>query len=52
MFNGRALLKFLASVNQQSCKCHKSQRMGISGLLPLLKEVSVNGHISEFKGKK
>ncbi|KAE8537607.1 hypothetical protein D1P53_006315 [Cryptococcus gattii VGV] len=26
--------------------------MGISGLLPLLKEVSVNGHISEFKGKK
>ncbi|OXG45228.1 exonuclease 1 [Cryptococcus neoformans Bt120] len=26
--------------------------MGISGLLPLLKEVSVHGHISEFKGKK
>ncbi|WVQ71361.1 hypothetical protein IAR50_000889 [Cryptococcus sp. DSM 104548] len=26
--------------------------MGISGLLPLLKEVQVNGHISNFKGKK
>lgn len=26
--------------------------MGISGLLPLLEEVSVHGHISEFKGKK
>ncbi|WRT66840.1 uncharacterized protein IL334_003803 [Kwoniella shivajii] len=26
--------------------------MGISGLLPLLKEITVNGHISEFKGKR
>ncbi|WVF72498.1 hypothetical protein IAT40_007314 [Kwoniella sp. CBS 6097] len=26
--------------------------MGISGLLPLLKEIQVNGHISEFKGKR
>ncbi|WWC85189.1 uncharacterized protein L201_000047 [Kwoniella dendrophila CBS 6074] len=26
--------------------------MGISGLLPLLKEIQVNGHVSEFKGKR
>ncbi|ORY32105.1 PIN domain-like protein [Naematelia encephala] len=26
--------------------------MGISGLLPLLKEIQVNGHVSHFKGKR
>ncbi|WVW83475.1 hypothetical protein I302_105496 [Kwoniella bestiolae CBS 10118] len=26
--------------------------MGISGLLPLLKEIQVTGHVSEFKGKR
>ncbi|KAK6902606.1 hypothetical protein I204_07454 [Kwoniella mangroviensis CBS 8886] len=26
--------------------------MGISGLLPLLKEIQVSGHVSEFKGKR
>ena len=26
--------------------------MGISGLLPVLKEIQVHGNISEFKGKR
>jgi len=26
--------------------------MGISGLLPLLKEVQVKKHVSDFKGKR
>jgi hypothetical protein len=28
------------------------KEMGISGLLPLLKEISVNGNIKEFAGKR
>jgi hypothetical protein len=28
------------------------RRMGISGLLPLLKEVQVKKHVSDFKGKR
>jgi len=27
-------------------------KMGISGLLPVLKEIQVHGNISEFKGKR
>jgi hypothetical protein len=28
------------------------RKMGISGLLPLLKEVQVKKHVSDFKGKR